>query len=119
MTQAMLIILEAGGFSRGGTNFDAKLRRNSTDLHDLFYAHISGMDAFARALVTVQAILEQSPYQQMRQARCASFDSGAGADFEAGKLSVTDLVAYANEHGEPTMRSGQQERYEKPINQYL
>lgn len=119
LTQAMLIILEAGGFSRGGINFDAKLRRSSTDLHDLFFAHIGGMDAFARALVTAHEILEKSPYQQMRRDRYASFDAGAGADFEAGKLSLTDLVAYATEHGEPAMRSGQQELYENIINQYL
>ena len=119
LTQAMLIILEAGGFTRGGINFDAKLRRNSTDLHDLFHAHIGGMDAFARALVTAQAILEKSPYRQLRRERYASFDAGAGADFEAGKLSLTDLVAYATEQGEPAMRSGQQERYENLINQYL
>ena len=119
LTQAMLIIQEAGGFTRGGINFDAKLRRNSTDLHDLFYAHIGGMDAFARALLTAHAILEKSPYRPMRRERYASFDRGKGADFEQGKLSLTDLVAHATEQGEPEMRSGQQELYENLINQYL
>jgi xylose isomerase len=119
LTQGMLIILEAGGFTRGGINFDAKLRRNSTDSLDLFYAHIGGMDAFARALVTADRILTESPYRARRQARYASFDQGSGADFEAGKLSLTDLVALAEQHGEPAMRSGQQELMENLINQYL
>ncbi len=119
LTQAMLIILEAGGFTAGGINFDAKLRRNSTDLHDLFYAHIGGMDAFARALWVAHDILERSPYRQMRADRYASFDSGAGADFEEGRLSLTDLVGYAEQQGEPSMRSGQQELYENIINRYI
>lgn len=119
LSQAMLIILEAGGFTKGGINFDAKIRRNSTDPIDLFYAHIGGMDAFARALVIANDILEKSPYRQMRADRYASFDSGSGADFEAGKLSLTDLVALAQQNGEPAMRSGQQELYENIVNQYI
>ena len=119
LSQAMLIILEAGGFSKGGINFDAKIRRNSTDPIDLFYAHIGGMDAFARALVIASDILEKSPYRQMRADRYASFDSGSGADFEAGKLSLTDLVALAQQNGEPVLRSGQQELYENIVNQYI
>lgn len=119
LSQAMLIILEAGGFTKGGINFDAKIRRNSTDNLDLFHAHIGGMDAFARALVVANDILEKSPYRKMRQDRYASFDSGAGADFEAGKLSLTDLVALAEQNGEPEMRSGQQELYENIVNQYI
>ena len=119
LSQAMLIILEAGGFTKGGINFDAKLRRNSTDNLDLFHAHIGGMDAFARALVVAHDILEKSPYRKMRQDRYASFDSGSGADFEAGKLSLTDLVSLAEQNGEPEMRSGQQELYENIVNQYI
>ncbi|MBO6761361.1 MAG: xylose isomerase, partial [Roseivirga sp.] len=88
LTQAMLVILQAGGFQGGGVNFDAKIRRNSTDLIDIFHAHIGGMDAFARALLTADAVLEKSPYKKMRDDRYASFDSGTGKDFEAGKLTL-------------------------------
>jgi xylose isomerase len=119
LTEAMLIILEAGGFQGGGINFDAKTRRNSTDPADLFYAHIGGMDAFARALLTAEAILRDSPYRQMRAERYASFDSGPGADFEAGKLSLSDLARFAEELGEPLLISGRQELYENLVNQYL
>src|SRR5437763_1612879 len=91
ITEAMLVILEAGGLQGGGVNFDAKIRRNSTDPTDLFYAHIGGMDAFARALITADKILQNSGYKKFRQERYASFDSGKGKDFEAGKLSLEDL----------------------------
>src|SRR5690554_7105054 len=86
----MLVILEAGGFKTGGVNFDAKTRRNSTDLEDIFIAHISGMDVFARSLVIADNILRESDYKKMRTARYASFDSGKGAEFEAGKLGLAD-----------------------------
>lgn len=119
LTEAMLIILEAGGFQGGGINFDAKIRRNSTDPADLFYAHIGGMDTFARALVTADNILNKSEYRKLRQERYASFDSGKGAEFEAGKLSLEDLRAYALENGEPEVRSGRQEYLENLINRYI
>lgn len=119
LTEAMLIILEAGGFQGGGINFDAKIRRNSTDPSDLFYAHIGGMDTFARALVTADNILNKSEYRKLRQERYASFDSGKGAEFEAGKLSLEDLRAYALENGEPEVRSGRQEYLENLINRYI
>src|SRR5437763_5730368 len=106
ITEAMLVILEAGGLQGGGVNFDAKIRRNSTDPTDLFYAHIGGMDAFARALITADKILQNSGYKKFRQERYASFDSGKGKDFEAGKLSLEDLRSYAIESGEPAVRSG-------------
>ena len=91
LTEALLIILEAGGFKGGGINFDAKIRRNSTDPQDLFYAHIGGMDVFARALLTADAILQQSEYKKIRADRYASYDTGKGKDFEQGKLSLEDF----------------------------
>ena len=119
LTESLLIILEAGGFSGGGVNFDAKIRRNSTDPVDLFYAHIGGMDAFSRALIVADKILQQSDYKQFRKDRYASFDSGKGKLFEEGKLSLEDLRALAFEHGEPKQISGKQEWLENIINNYL
>ncbi len=119
LTQAMMVILRGGGLQGGGTNFDAKTRRNSTDLEDIFIAHISGMDVFARALLSAAAILEQSPYLSMVEKRYASFDSGKGADFEAGKLGLEELRQYAIEVGEPKATSGKQELYEAIVNMYI
>ncbi|MBL7747690.1 MAG: xylose isomerase [Chitinophagaceae bacterium] len=119
LTEAMLIILEAGGFKGGGINFDAKIRRNSTDPEDLFYAHIGGMDTFARALITADNILQHSAYKKIRAERYASFDSGKGKDYENGLLSLEDLRAYAMENGEPVMRSGKQEYLENIINRFV
>ena len=119
LTEAMLVILEAGGFNGGGINFDAKIRRNSTDPEDLFMAHIGGMDSFARALLTANEILEKSPYKTFRANRYASFDSGQGKDFEMGNLTLEDLRAYAIEKGEPSKISGKQEWLENIINQYI
>ncbi|MBR3858775.1 MAG: xylose isomerase [Bacteroidaceae bacterium] len=118
LTQAMIHIIRAGGFGTGGTNFDAKTRRNSTDLEDIFIAHIAGMDAMARALESAAMLLEESPYRQMLAQRYASFDEGKGKDFEEGKLGLEDLVAYAKEHGEPSQISGKQELYEAILNMY-
>ncbi|HEU4553177.1 MAG TPA: xylose isomerase [Chitinophaga sp.] len=119
VTEYMLIILEAGGFKGGGINFDAKIRRNSTDPADLFYAHIGGIDTFARALVVADNVLQKSEYRKIRQDRYASYDSGKGKDFEAGKLSLEDLRAYAIEKGEPAAISGRQEYLENLINRYI
>ena len=119
LTEAMLIILEAGGFKGGGINFDAKIRRNSTDPEDLFHAHIGGIDTFARALITADAILQKSDYKKLRAERYASFDSGKGKEFEQGKLSLEDLRAYAIEKGEPAVKSGKQEYLENIINRYI
>jgi xylose isomerase len=119
LVEAMLVIRSSGGFAGGGINFDAKRRRNSTDPQDLFYAHISGMDAFARALLIAEKILKDGAYQKMRAARYASFDSARGKAFEAGTLSLEDLRAYALEKGEPVTRSGQQELYELLINKFI
>lgn len=118
-TQAMLVLLRHGGFTRGGVNFDAKLRRNSTDLEDLFYAHIGGMDTFARALIAAEAILEDSEYLQMQKDRYASFDSGKGADFEEGRLGLEDLHGLAVKNGEPETTSGKQEYLENLVNRYV
>ena len=119
LVESMLIIVEAGGFQGGGINFDAKRRRNSTDPADLFHAHIGGIDTFARALITADTILQKSEYTKIRSTRYASFDAGKGKDFEAGKLSLEDLRAYAVEKGEPTAISGQQELIENIINRYI
>ncbi len=119
LTEAMLVIIEAGGFQGGGINFDAKIRRNSTDPADLFYAHIGGMDTFARALIAADNILNKSDYKKIREERYASFDSGKGKDFAAGKLSLEDLRAYAIEKGEPEVKSGKQELLEGLVNRYL
>ncbi|MEJ7679976.1 MAG: xylose isomerase [Segetibacter sp.] len=119
LTEAMLIVLEAGGLQGGGVNFDAKIRRNSTDPADLFYGHIGGMDVFARALLTADEILNTSEYKKIRSERYASFDNGKGAEFEQGKLSLEDLRAFAIENGEPKVRSGRQEYLENLINRYI
>jgi xylose isomerase len=119
LTESMLIIVEAGGFSTGGVNFDAKTRRNSTDLDDIFIAHIAGMDAFARALLVANDILEKSEYKQLRANRYASFDSGDGALFDTGKLGLADLHRIALASGEPKQISGKQELFEMIINQYI
>ncbi len=119
LTEAMLIILESGGFSGGGINFDAKVRRNSTDFEDLFHAHIGGMDAFARALIAADKILEKSDYKKFRKERYQSFDTGLGNRFEQGELSLEDLRQFAIDHGEPGMKSGKQEQLENLINRFI
>ncbi|MEW6652771.1 MAG: xylose isomerase [Bacteroidota bacterium] len=119
LVETMLVIADAGGFGKGGVNFDAKVRRNSTDNEDLFIAHIAGMDVFARALITAEKILTQSDYKKMRTERYASFDTGNGAAFEAGNLSLVDLCSIAAKNGEPKQLSGKQEKYEQLINMYI
>lgn len=117
-TQAMLEILAMGGLSTGGLNFDAKRRRNSTDTEDLFLAHIAGMDAFALGLVTAQNIIDDGKLSEMMKTRYASWDSGDGAAFEAGKISLEQLAAMG-EKGEPATLSGKQEYLESLVNGYL
>ncbi|MGN6509712.1 MAG: xylose isomerase [Chitinophaga sp.] len=119
LVETMLVILEAGGFAGGGVNFDAKARRNSTDLEDIFHAHIGGMDAFARAAIIADNMLRESPYRKFRKERYASFDSGQGKAFEEGKLQLVDLRAFALAIGEPMQTSGRQEWLENIINQYI
>ena len=118
LTQAMLQIIRNGGLGNGGSNFDAKLRRNSTDPEDIFIAHICGMDSMARALLNAAAIVEESPIPEMVKERYASFDSGEGKRFEEGNMTLEELVTYAKEHGEPKQTSGQQELYETLVNIY-
>ena len=119
LAEAMLVIIEAGGFETGGINFDAKIRRNSTDPADLFYAHIGGMDTFARALIVADNILHKSDYKKLRANRYESFNNGQGAAFEAGKLTLEDLRAFALENGEPATISGKQELMENIVNRFI
>ncbi|MGD1944973.1 MAG: xylose isomerase [Croceivirga sp.] len=118
-TEAMLVFLKAGGLQGGGINFDAKTRRNSTDLEDIFLGHIGGADNFARALLIADRILTSSPYQSLVEKRYSSFDKGLGNNFETGKLAFTDLYQIAMENGELPLESGKQELFENIINQYI
>ena len=118
LTQAMMQIIRNGGLGNGGTNFDAKTRRNSTDLEDIFIAHIAAMDAMARALESAAALLEESPLCQMVKDRYASFDEGLGKKFENGELTLEDVYAYGKEVNEPKQTSGKQELYEAILNMY-
>ncbi|MDX1313942.1 MAG: xylose isomerase [Eudoraea sp.] len=118
-TEAMLVFLKAGGLKGGGVNFDAKIRRNSTDLEDIFLAHIGGADTFARALITADRIISSSPYENLRRDRYSSFDSGKGKEFEEGKLDLKALYEIAQESGELSLTSGKQELFENIINQYI
>jgi len=115
----MMEIIQNGGFKTGGINFDAKTRRNSTDLEDIFIAHVSGMDVFARALVIADKLLKDSNYLKLKSNRYASFDSGKGAEFDNGKLNLTDLYKHAKEVDEPKQISGKQEMLEQLINSYI
>ncbi len=119
LTEALLVILDAGGFKTGGINFDAKTRRTSTDLVDIFYAHIGGMDAFARALLIAQAIIDNGEYHKLRKERYASFDSGKGKAFTQGKVSLEELASLAHKNGEPKQISARQEYYENLISKFI
>ncbi len=118
-TEAMLVFLEAGGLQGGGINFDAKIRRNSTDLDDVFHAHIGGADNFARALMTADKIISSSAYTSLRKKRYSSFDSGKGKAFEEGKLDLKELYSIAASNGELELQSGKQELFENIVNQYI
>ncbi len=119
LTEAMLTILSKGGFQGGGINFDAKTRRNSTDLVDIFHAHVGGIDLFAKALLIAEKILTSSEYPDIRKQRYSSFDGGNGSDFEQGKLSLEELHKLASGAGEPALRSGRQEYLENLLNRFI
>ena len=116
---AMMVVLRMGGLGNGGLNFDAKVRRESTDPDDMFIAHIGGMDCFARGLIIADRILADSRSSELRDGRYVSFDSGNGKRFENGELSLTDLRDLAIANGEPERISGKQELYENLINDYI
>ena len=118
LTQAMMEIIRGGGFKDGGTNFDAKTRRNSTDLEDIFIAHVAAMDVMARALLSAADIIEHSPIPQMVKERYQSFDQGEGKRFEEGKMTFEEAYEYGKRVGEPKQTSGKQELYEAIVNMY-
>jgi xylose isomerase len=119
LAESMLVILEAGGFKSGGVNFDAKARRNSTDLEDIFHAHIGGMDTFARAVLIAQAILDDGEYSKLRKDRYSSFDTGKGKQFTQGKVGLEELASLAHKSGEPQQLSGKQEYFENLVNKFI
>jgi xylose isomerase len=119
-TQVMLTILKMGGFQTGGTNFDAKVRRESFEPVDLFHAHIAGMDAFARGLKTAAAIRKDGRLEAFLKERYRSWDEGLGAKIEAGKVDFKELEAYMLKKGEAAPnRSGRQEWLEALFNEFL
>ena len=118
LVQAMMQIIRGGGFKDGGTNFDAKTRRNSTDLEDIFIAHVAAMDAMAHALLSAADIIQKSPIPAMVKERYASFDKGKGKKFEQGKMTLEEAYEYGKKVGEPAQTSGKQELYEAIINMY-
>ena len=117
--ELMLVLLQAGGIGSGGLNFDAKVRRSSTDPEDLFIGHVSSMDTLARGLIIASEMLESSDLVRLRSERYASYDDGRGAAFERGELSLEDLAAFASEIGEPELVSGKQELFESIVNRYI
>jgi xylose isomerase len=116
---AMLVVLEDGGLKGGGLNFDAKVRRESIELEDIFVGHIGGMDTFARALEVASTIREKSKLLPYKQQRYHSFDDGEGARFEKGELDLVVLRDLAEQRGEPEPISGKQEWCENVVNQFL
>ena len=119
MTEAMLVILESGGLQGGGINFDAKTRRESTDMEDIFLGHIGGMDTFARALITADNILKKSRYRELRELRYETYKQGRGKEFIEGRLTLEELAKIGVDIGEPEQISGKQELFENIINQYI
>lgn len=118
-TEVMLVVLEMGGFTTGGLNFDAKRRRESHDPIDLVHAHLGGMDAFARGLKIADAIRQDGRLAEFVQKRYSSFDSGIGAQVESGSCSFEELEQFAMKNGEPTLASGRQEMLENLLNEFL
>ena len=118
-TEAMLVLLQSGGLQGGGINFDAKIRRNSIDMEDIFHAHIGGADTFARGLLAAEKILTKSALPALKKERYASFDQGQGKAFEEGKLTLEELSTIALGSAAPQRIGGKQERYENIINQFI
>ncbi len=119
IVEALLVIIRSGGLEGGGINFDAKTRRNSTDLEDLFHSHIGGIDLFARSLLITQKIIEDSEYLSMLNNRYSSFKSGLGKKFTSHELTLKEMNSYAKKIGEPNLKSGRQEFFENLINRYI
>tara|TARA_Y100000817_G_scaffold314231_1_gene312410 strand:- start:4654 stop:5985 length:1332 start_codon:yes stop_codon:yes gene_type:complete len=119
IVEALIVIIRSGGLSGGGINFDAKTRRNSTDLEDLFYSHIGGIDIFARSLLIVEKIINDSDYVKLLDQRYSSFDSGIGKSFAEGNLNLDELATHAKNNGEPSLKSGKQELLENLINRFI
>lgn len=118
-TEIMLKILEMGGLTTGGLNFDAKRRRESHDPSDLFHAHIGGMDAFARGLKIAAAIREDGRLQDFVDKRYDSWNSGIGAKIASKSISLSGVSDYALSNGEPTLDSGRQEMLENLVNEFI
>lgn len=117
--EILLVLLRNGGLGRGGVNFDAKVRRNSTDPVDIFHGHIGGMDVFARALLVAEELIKHSPLEGMRKERYKSFDAGEGSRFDRGVMNLMELAALGSAGGEPGQSSGRQEQYENIINRFI
>ena len=115
----MLVLLKEGGLKSGGMNFDAKTRRNSTDLEDIFIGHINSMDTLARGLMIASEILEDPNYKKLKSNRYVSFDSGDGQSFEQGRVNLEQLNELAQKNMEPEQISGKQELYEMLINKHI
>ncbi len=118
-TEIMRVVLDMGGFSTGGLNFDAKRRRESHEPIDLMHAHIGGMYAFARGLKVAHAIREDGRLAKFLEERYSTFDQGIGAKIEAGTTSFAELEQYAMANGEPGLASGRQEMLENLINEFI
>jgi len=118
-TLTMYSILRGGGFSTGGLNFDAKVRRQSIDPIDLFHAHVGAMDAFARGLKIAARLLADGVLEEIRRERYAEWDGDFGRRIESGAATLADMERHALAHGEPQLRSGRQERIENILNDYI
>ena len=119
IVEALLVIIRSGGLQGGGINFDAKTRRNSTDLEDLFHSHIGGIDLFAKSLLITQKIIEDSDYISMIKKRYSSFESDLGKKFTNRELTLKQMNSYAKKIDEPNLKSGRQEFFENLINRYI
>ena len=118
-TSIMRKVLEMGGFTTGGLNFDAKRRRESHDPSDLFHAHIGGMDAFARGLKAAAAIRADGRLADFVAQRYSTWDSGIGAQIEKGQLSLEEISSHVLASSEPTITSGRQELLENLLNEFI